>query len=198
MAVNSEKTLDFQPIEYDDHTLPPDAPADEWSGSTINDVKVKATQKDKFPMLVIEVALGTPDDDDHADYTGTRKTEFLTFFPKRHNAYRMGNLRMHQIAAALGLDIDVFPTKITEAADFAECIEALKGADPFTVWTIHETRKDTGEEVAALRWTKPGSSLTMPAADEDDVKPAKAGAAKNGSAKKNGAKGTVKNGRRVN
>jgi hypothetical protein len=178
MASNSEKTLDFQPVDYEgSHELPLE-PEDEWDNCTIAKVVAKATSKDKYPMLVLEVALGKPDNEDNANWEGAKLTEFLTFFPKTHKAYRMGNIRMHQIASALGLEIDIFPTKIVDKSDFDECIEALTGADPFTAWTVQGRRSDTNEMSTNIRWSKPGSSATVPAADEDDDAPPAKTAAK--------------------
>lgn len=198
MASNSEKTLDFQPVDYEGSHELPLAPEDEWSNCTFKKIVAKATSKDKYPMLVLEVALGKPDDDDNASWEGNTITEFLTFFPKSHKAYRMGNIRMHQVAAAAGLDVDIFPTKIASKEDFDEAIEALMGADPFTAWTVPGVDDRTNEKVTKIRWSKPGSSTSMPAADEDDDDAPAAKPATKKPAVKNGKAAAGKNGKRAN
>jgi hypothetical protein len=187
MATNSEKTLDFAPVDYDINAMPPPAPEGEWV-ARISEVKIQPTAKGKFPMLIVEWTLESTDEEEHMSSLGAVIPDFLVFFPANHKGARMGKLRMRALCEKVGVDFDIVPTKIGSKSDLEEFVNALKETDKVTVWTV-VGKDNNNDDRTSIVYSKPGGGLSTATDDEDeeDEKPA----AKKSSMRPSSAKGKV-------
>lgn len=162
-------SVTFAPVDTGDMSeIPPDAPAGEWTA--VCKVKLAATKKDNYPMLVLNWKLTESFSDGGDDHVGATVTDFLTFFPAKHAASKMGKLRMKAMCEALGIELPTF-TSIQSEDDLAEFIAELEGIKA-KIWTKLEERKDTGEMTTKVLYSAPGLRIVAKA-DDDDDKPAK-------------------------
>lgn len=175
MAREDSKTMDFQPIDYDASELPPEAQPGAYE-ATCTSLKVTKTQKESFPMLIVEWTLDAVDGEGDENSVGATIADFVTFFPAKHKAGRMSIQRFRALVDAAGIDPDVLPQRLTSKNDFAELISALRNKK-MTVYIFHQLDKRTNEQRASVSYTAPKGSLSNGLKDEtddDDDKPRKA------------------------
>src|ERR1700732_840010 len=170
MATNSEKTLDFAPVDYDIHAMPPPAPEGEWV-ARIGEVKIQPTAKGNFPMLIVEWSLEGTDEDEHQSFIGATIPDFVVFFPPNHKGARMGKLRMRALCEKVGIDFDMVPTKIANKSDLEEFVNALKDTDKVTVWT-RVSKDSNNEDRTSIVYSKPGVVSAASDDEDEDEKPA--------------------------
>lgn len=164
-----EKTMDFKPIEFNGTELPPEAKVGEYEAK-VDSVKVTATSKDQYPMLILEWKLTATADSDNEESIGSLVTDFVTFMPPDSRGGRMAVQRYIGLVDALGIDRDIVPAKLESKLDFRELIDALKGKEA-TVWVTSRKDKATGEDRTGVQYTAPRGSLSPmkgPGDDDDE------------------------------
>jgi hypothetical protein len=176
MANANGAVVQFQPIDTGDmNEIPPDLPPGEWTAKC--SVKRAATTKDKYPMLVLEWKTTEDLTGDNEDQVGQRASDLITFFPSNHKATRIFRQRLKAMCDVLGVDVpnggSLAKGSWDDLEDFISALEGLSA----TIYTTVEARKDTGELVTKVRYTKPGGSLALQAAavteEEEDETPKK-------------------------
>ncbi len=182
MANANGSVVQFAPVNTGDmKDIPPDLPAGTWEATC--SVKKLATSKDKFPMLCLEWKTTEALTDGNEDSVGQRASDFIVFWPSNHKASRMSKVRLKSMCEALDIEVPS-TTKISSWDDVAEFTDALEGLKA-TIYTIVDTRKDTGEQVSKVLYKAPGSSFAMKAASaEDDEDEEEEEAPKKSSSKK--------------
>ena len=165
---------DFTPIDCGDMSeIPPDLPAGKWIALCA--VKKAKTQKEGFPMLVLEWHTESVADDseENEQYVGARASDFVTFFPANHKASRMSRLRLKQMCDALKIDPPAV-TRIQSWADLDGFVDSLEGLKA-EIYTSVEVRKDTGAKVTKVTYTPPGRKLDLSAPPDDEAPKGKKG-----------------------
>jgi hypothetical protein len=158
--------MDFQPVDYDASELPPEAAPGEYEAKC-EAVKVTATQKDKAPMLVIDWKLTSAGDDANEPSVGGTVAQFLTFFDRKHKAYKMSCQNFAELCDAIGVDVDIIPKRLSSKNDFRDLIDTLKGKE-ITVWVTHRVDKQTGENRVGISLKAPRSNALNGKAHDDD------------------------------
>ncbi len=165
MANANGQVVQFQQVDTGDmNEIPPDLPAGTWTATC--SVKKLATSKDKFPMLCLEWKTSEALTDGNEDHVGSRASDFIVFWPAAHKASRMAKTRLKSMCEALGIDVPS-ATKLSSWDDISDFIAELDGLQA-TIYTVVETRKDTGEQVSKVLYKQPGSSFAAAAAVDDD------------------------------
>ena len=136
--------------------IPPDAPEGQWVASF--KVKVAKTQKDGYPMLIVDAHLEEALTEGNENHVGSKVSEFLVFFPNTHNAVKMSRLRLRDFCAALKISLPAI-TAIEKASDFDDFIRDVE-SNKACVWTKHESDKQTGEVRTKLLFTAPRGSVS--------------------------------------
>jgi hypothetical protein len=135
--------------------IPPDAPEGAWLGAIT--LKKSATSKDKYPMLILETKLVEAFTDGNESAVGSSVSDFLTFFPRSARGYRMGVERLHELCAALNIEVPNIE-EFNSWDDIRELTDALDGAQ-LRCWTRHEKDKRPdarpGSVRTVLSWTAP-------------------------------------------
>jgi hypothetical protein len=167
----TEKTMDFQAVDYDASTIAPDAAVGEYD-ARIDKLKIAATSADKYPMLIVDWKILSAGDEDNETSVNAVVSDFLTFFPEGDRRGRMGKLKLRQLCEKLDIDLDVVPTRIASKSDFDDLIAALKGQTA-TVWVTHTVDKNTGETRCNVNYVQPRPALAPVAPTDDDDAPAK-------------------------
>lgn len=152
----------FRKVNFNAKNIPPDAPAGEWVAT----MKVtKEYDKENYPRLKINFKLEETTDEDNESFLNATVTDWITFYDDDHKNNRFSKLRLRDLAAAMDLDLDIIPTKLTSWADLKELISALDG-EKITIWT---TVKD---DRANVRYTDPnaprGGAGKLDADDDDE------------------------------
>lgn len=165
MGSANGQVVQFAPVNTGDMTeIPPDLPAGTWEATC--SVKKAKTSKDSFPMLICEWKTTEALTDGNEDHVGGKVADFVVFYPQGHAASRMSKIRLKAMCEALGIEIPSV-TKLTSWDDLADFIAELDGIKT-TIYTTVQERKDTGELVSKVQFTKPGGSLKAAAAGDDD------------------------------
>lgn len=167
------KKMTYKKVSFDVNEIAPDAPEGEWKASIPRGkCKVQPTKEDRYPMIIIPVRLDKTDEEgaNYAKALGTELSAMVVFFDdEKAKAARMSKLRLRQICEALDIDLDLIPKEITDPDnDLEPLIRALEGQKNFTVWTKHQTRRDTGEVVTELLFNNPKGVLKSASDDDDD------------------------------
>lgn len=159
--------MQFTRVETGDMSeIPPDAPEGQWVASF--KVKVAQTQKDKYPMLIVDAKLDEALTEGNENHVGSKVSEFLVFFPATHNAAKMSKLRLRDFCEGLKIDVPRL-TAIEKASDFDEFIDAIE-SNRGVVYTKHETDKTTGEVRTKLLFKAPrGTVSDVSAVDEEEA-----------------------------
>lgn len=169
MASQQQKKMEFKPVEFDIHEIPPDAPAGEWEASIPrNKCKVQPTNEHKLPMVIVPIRLDSTDEDgdEFQRALGAELAVFLVFGGKDARAEKMAKLNIRQFCEAINFDLDDLPKKITSEDDLQAFVKAIEGKK-LKVWTTVQTRRDTGEEVTNIKFADP-KALKSSKSDEDD------------------------------
>jgi len=162
--------IQFTRVETGDMSeIPPDAPEGQWVASF--KVKVAATSKDKYPMLIVDAKLDEALTDGNEGHVGAKVSEFIVFFPQTHNAAKMSRLRLRDFCAGLKIDAPRI-TSIEKASDLDSFINDIE-SNRAVVWTKHESDKQTGEVRTKLLFTAPRGSLQESLPLNDDGPPKK-------------------------
>lgn len=177
MATNARqeqgKKMDYRKVNFDVTEIAPDAPEGEWMGKIpMGKCKVQPTKEDRYPMLIVPVRLESTEEEDskYEKALGVELPTMIVFFDdEKARAARLTKLRLRQLCEAADVDLDVIPKRIGEDPEneLGPLIRELEGKT-FPVWTVLETRKDTGEVVTELRFQNPKKTLTSAGDDEDD------------------------------
>ena len=183
--------MEFKPVDFDIHEIPPDAPAGEWSASIPrNKCKIQPTNEHKLPMVIVPIRLDATeeDGDEFQRALGAELAVFLVFGGKDARAEKMAKLNIRQFCEAIDFDLDDLPKKITSEDDLEAFVKAIEGKK-LTVWTTVQVRRDTGEEVTNIKFSDPKALKTPKGGDEDDdddedEKPAKGKGKPKGKGKK--------------
>jgi hypothetical protein len=164
----AEKHYDFTPIDHDSNQIEPDAAAGEYE-AVVDDAKIIATSKDKYPMLVIEWKLeSTNTDTPEAEKSvGAIVSDFLAFFPDGDRRGNFPKRRFRQLRELLNLPEDILPTRMESKEDFAELLAALKDQQT-TLWVTTREDKETHETRANVQYTAPRGSMGAMPSDGDD------------------------------
>lgn len=151
--------LQFTRVETGDMSqIPADAPEGHWVASFR--VKVAATSKDKYPMLIVDARLEEALTEGNENHVGAKVSEFLVFFPSNHNAVKMSRLRLKAFCEALKIELPRV-TAIEKASDFDDFIRDIE-ANKAQVWTKHETDKVTGEIRTKVEFKAPRGTVSTP------------------------------------
>ncbi len=162
---NNGGQVEFTPVTTGDMgEIPPDLPAGTWQATC--SVKKAKTNKDSFPMLILEWKTTEALTEGNEDHVGGKAADFLTFFPGSHRASRMSKLRLKGMCAALNIDVPS-ATQLKTWNDVADFIEALDGLQA-VIYTSVEERKDTGEQTTKIRYTAPGGLSASSQQDDDE------------------------------
>jgi hypothetical protein len=156
MQENSQSVMDFQPVDFDATELPPEAEVGGYE-AVVDSTKLMKTSKDGYPMIVVEWKLESAIDDANKASIGATVSDFVTFFPKNHKAYRLSVQRFRGMVDALGINPDVLPERLQTKQDFADLLNALKNKRT-TVWVSHQADKQTGEPRTKIAFTAPKGS----------------------------------------
>lgn len=169
-----ERRMAFRPVESSNEILP-DAQAGQYE-ATIEEVKVAATQKDQYPMLIVNFKLTSADDDENSTSVGATVSDFLVWMPDSEGRRgNMGKIKRLALADKLGIDRDSVPTNVTDESDFDDFISAIKG-ESLTLWVTHNVDKQSGEIRCNVDYNPPKSLGGLKSAvddDEDSKKPLK-------------------------
>ena len=123
-SANGSKVMDFKPVDYDRDTLPPDAPAGKWEATCT--VRKKPTNKDQYPMLILNYKLEETDDEENEHALGSEVADFLVFGPDTAKGSKQAKLRHRKVCEAFGVDLTVLPTgNLKSWDDLQELIDAL-------------------------------------------------------------------------
>jgi hypothetical protein len=174
--------VQFRAVKVGDLSkVAPDLPRGEWTA--VCKVKKAATSADQFPMLILEWKTVEALTDGNENFVGKSVTDFVTFFPEDHKAYKMGQIKLRSICEAYEIAIPAVNEieSWDDIGDFVGELEGLKGK----IYTAVEQRKDTGEMQTRVLYTAPKASFSgvKEAADDEDEAPAKKPAKK--SSKRN-------------
>jgi len=164
-----DKKMEYTRVSFDINEIAPDAPAGEWQASIPRGkCKVQPTKEDKFPMIIVPIRLDKTDEDgdEFQKALGTELSVFLVFGGKNPRGEKMGKIRIRQLCEAADVDLDVIPKDIAHGDDLEPLVRALEGKK-LTVWTMLQTRKDTGEITTEVKFQDPKGTLKG-ASDEDD------------------------------
>lgn len=149
--------LQFTRVETGDMSeIPPDAPEGQWVAAF--KVKLAATSKDKYPMLIVDAKLEEALTEGNEGHVGSKVSEFIVFFPATHNAAKMSRLRLRDFCAGLKIDLPRI-TSIERASDLDDFIGEIE-SNRAVVWTKHESDKTTGETRTKLLFTAPRGSVS--------------------------------------
>lgn len=164
----ADKHYDFTPIDHDSNAIEPDAAAGEYE-AVVDDAKIIATSKDKYPMLVIEWKLeSTNTDTPEAEKSvGAIVSDFLAFFPDGDRRGNFPKRRFRQLRDLLQLPEDILPTRMETKEDFAELLAALKDQQA-TVWVTTREDKETHEQRASVNYTAPRGAMGAMASTDDE------------------------------
>jgi|SRR5579885_1340685 len=168
------KQLGFTPVDFDGN-VEPDAAPGEYE-AVIEDVKLKATSSDGYPMLVIDWKLekaADQDDESAVKSEGATVTDFVTFMPDGERRGKMSRVQYRQLLELLGIEPDILPNKLTSAADFKDLIGALRGKTG-NVFVVNREDKQTGEIRTSVKYVAPrgmGGGLAPMADEEEEEKP---------------------------
>ena len=144
--------LDFTPVETGDmSTIPPDAPPGQWVAGF--KCTIRRTNKDGFPMVVIEAYLQEALTEGNEYAIGSKVADFLTFFPVGHRGFKMGVRRLHDWCGALKIAVPTL-TRITTASDLQPLVDAIE-ENRAVIWTEHEKDKTTGEIRTKIAFAPP-------------------------------------------
>lgn len=168
----TENNVEFTPVETGDMTkIPLEANNGEWVVSA--KVKKSKTQKDGYPMLIIEYRLLEANTDGNEFQTGGRVSEFVNFPPRQANNYRMACQQIATIAAMAGTEVPSTASLANGSwSDLEPFIEAIE-ANKHTIWTKAKKRTDTGEDVVTVLHKNPSNRLgggTRTTSDDDSPK----------------------------
>lgn len=180
---NSRGTYDFTPIDCDVNTIEPDA-AEGTYVAVIDDCRVQATSKDRYPMLVVDWRLDSAESEtEEAERSvGATVADFFAFFPDGDRRGNFPKRRFRQLRELLDISDDALPTRLENKDDFKPLIAELKGKE-LTIYITLKRNPETNEDRAQISYTAPrGGMGALPAADDD--KPAKKSAGKSNSGKK--------------
>ena len=182
-SANGSKVMDFKPVDYDRDTLPPDAPAGKWLATCT--VRKKPTNKDQYPMLILNYKLEETDDEDNEHALGSEVADFLVFGPDTAKGSKQAKLRHRKVCEAFGVDLTVLPTgNLKSWDDLQELIDALDKRR-VTIYTSVKTDPESGESRTNVYYTPPGGSFKDPDAEEEEQQAAPRGrTASNGKAAK--------------
>jgi hypothetical protein len=166
------KKMEYQRVKFDVNEITPDAPEGQWAASIPRGkCKVQPTKEHRFPMLIVPVRLEKTEEDgpEFEKALGTELSTFLVFGGKTAAAERMNKIRTRQICEAADVDLDIIPKELGEdpETELEPLIRALEGKK-FTVWTVLQNRKDTGETVSELRFVDPHATISRGSDDDDD------------------------------
>jgi len=175
MAITQEKTkkMEYKRVSFDVNEIAPDAPAGEWGASIPRGkCKVQPTKEDRYPMLIVPIRLDSTEEEDEVfqKALGTELSSMIVFFgDEKARAARLSKLRLRQLCEACDVDLDAVPKDLDDPEnDLEPLIRALEGKK-LTVWTMLQTRKDTGEVTTEVRFQNPAKPLaTAKDADDDD------------------------------
>jgi hypothetical protein len=183
-ATTSEKKIQFKPRKTSTE-VQPDAPEGEWEALIPKGkCKVLVTQNGD-PRLIIPHKLIKAEDEKNASHQGSEVNQAIIIFddedPEKRRGANMMKLRLRALCEAADVDFgQVYPSEVTEAADFDPLFGALEGKK-VTCWTVHTKRTaQSGEEVTdtEIRYKKPGAGLVNRDDSEDsDERPGKKKAA---------------------
>lgn len=170
---NGRGYTDFTPIECDVNTIEPEAAEGTYTG-VIDDVRVQATSKDKYPMLVVDWRLdATETDSEGAEKSvGATVADFFAFFPDGDRRGSFPKRRFRQLRELLDIADDLLPTRLESKEDFADLIAELKGKE-LTIYITLRKNAETNEERPSINYTAPRSSMGAMPSDDADEKPAR-------------------------
>lgn len=173
MATTQEKTkkMEYKRVSFDVNEIAPDAPAGEWGASIPRGkCKVQPTKEDRYPMLIVPIRLDSSEEEgeEFQKALGAELSSMIVFFgDEKARAARLSKLRLRQLCEAVDVDLDLVPKDLDDPEnDLDPLIRALEGKK-LTVWTMLQTRKDTGEVTTEVRFQNPAKPLAA-AKDEDD------------------------------
>lgn len=163
----SERTVEFTSVDCGNMNEDvPDAPPGGWTG--LCSVKKAKTQKDGYPMLILEWRLTEAEEDDNASFVGGKVTDFVTFFPKAHQATRMARTKLKQLCEGLQIEVPTCPKVETwdDLSDFIDALDGTKGR----IWTKVAPDK-SGKVRTSIHYTAPaGGFLPAPVTNSDSPK----------------------------
>lgn len=164
--------VDFTPIDCDVNTIEPEAAEGTYVG-IIDDVRVQATSKDKYPMLVVDWKLDSTETDSEAaeKSVGATVADFFAFFPDGDRRGNFPKRRFRQLRELLDISDDLVPTRLENKSDFDDLIAELKGKEA-TIYISLRKNPETNEERPSISYTAPRGAMGAMPSDEDD-KPAR-------------------------
>jgi len=169
MQTNSRtesKTHDFKPIDTNVAIIDPDAEIGGYEAK-IDNVKVSATSKDGYPMLIVDYKIVECKDGQDEKNVDAVVSDFLAFFPDGDRRGRMAKLKVRQICEAVGFDLESFPTAMRSKKDFDEVVHAWKGKT-IDIWVGHREDKETGETRVNVAYSAPRGGMAAMNSDEDE------------------------------
>jgi hypothetical protein len=163
--------VDFTPIDCDVNTIEPEAAEGVYTG-VIDDVRVSATSKDKFPMLVVDWKLdATETDTPEAEKSvGATVSDFFAFFPDGDRRGNFPKRRFRQLRELLDIGDDLLPTRLESKDDFNDIIAELKGKETTIYLSLRED-KETKELRPSISYTAPRGGMSAMPSDDEDEKP---------------------------
>jgi hypothetical protein len=153
---------DFTPIDYDGE-IAPDAAEGEYEAKIVG-VRVQPTNKDRYPLLIIDWKLEstTTETEEAEKSVGAVVSDLITFWPagNRTRGAQMSARQWRHLRELLDIPQDILPNKIKAIADFAELLELLEGTEA-TIHIFVSTDKRSNEDQAKVSYTEPRGTKRM-------------------------------------
>src|SRR5574341_262950 len=154
-------------------TIEPDAAEGTYVG-IIDEVRVQATSKDKYPMLVVDWKLDSTETDtpEAEKSVGATVSDFFAFFPDGDRRGNFPKRRFRQLRDLLDSPEDLLPTRLEYKDDFNDLIAELKGKEA-TIYITLRKNPETNEERPNVSYTQPRGGMGAMPSEGDDEKPAR-------------------------
>jgi hypothetical protein len=127
------------PVDQGDvSSIPPDAPDGVWVATC--EVKKSVTNKDKYPMLILNWTLEEALTDGNEGFAGVRVSDFVTFLPRNHSGFKASVQGLHRLCGALKIGVPGTASLGQGSwSDLDGFVEALEGQKA-TIYTQNKTQ----------------------------------------------------------